>query len=226
LKDADWIIITPGTATVYVDLSRDQIVANCHKLPAAAFEKRMLTTAEIISAFSVFYEQLRSVNPKAQVLLTVSPVRHLKDTLPVNSISKATLLLATHELYNTFENVHYFPSYEIMNDDLRDYRFYKEDMVHPSGVAEQYLYEKFSESCFDPELTKFEKRWQKIEKSLAHRPFNAQSIKHQDFLKKILAELEDLSEKTDVQSEIDSVKAQLLLGSANATGEKHLNRCF
>lgn len=210
LKAANWLIITPGTAHVYEYQKDDRLVANCHKLPGTNFKRRMLDVTEITEAFQQTYQLLKYINPKVRILLTVSPVRHIRDTIPVNTISKSTLLLASHYLRQTLEDVHYFPSYELMIDDLRDYRFYKRDMIHPSEEAEDYIWSKFSQAFFSAELQTFEKQWDKILKSLQHRPFNPASDQHQAFLHKLLTQLENLASKIDVEQEIQQVKQQLI----------------
>ncbi|MEL7146754.1 MAG: GSCFA domain-containing protein [Bacteroidota bacterium] len=210
LKTAHWLIITPGTAHVYLYKENDRLVANCHKLPGKSFKRHMLTISEITSMFATTYQLLKKLNPGLKILLTVSPVRHIKDTLQVNAVSKSTLLLAANQLQQTFEDVHYFPSYEIMLDDLRDYRFYQRDMIHPSDEAEDYIWSRFSDTYFTDELKAFEKQWTKISKSLSHRPFMQHSEKHQAFLRKILTQLENLAHKIDVEDEIQLVKQQMI----------------
>ena len=130
--------------------------------------------------------------------------------MQTNSISKSTLLLAIHQLKEKYRSVNYFPAFEIMMDDLRDYRFYTDDMLHPSEKAQEYIWEKLKATCFTPELISFINKWEKISKSLRHRPFNSQSAKHQSFLKKLLTELENLNSKVDVRNEIADIKAQII----------------
>lgn len=206
-EKAEWICITLGTAWVYAYKATAQIVANCQKVPAAEFEKRLLEVEEITQALgdSTFLEWTKG----KQVLFTVSPVRHIKDTLQGNSSSKATLRLAVEKLVQQHANFHYFPSYEIMLDDLRDYRFYAKDMLHISEEAEDYIWEHFTQAYFSKELQAFTQEWEKIRSSLVHKPFQPNSPEHQKFLQSLLQKLEALSPRMDVQQEIAAVKKQL-----------------
>ena len=153
---------------------------------------------------------MKEINPDLQVILTVSPVRHTKDGVPENQVSKSILRAACHYLTTDYENVEYFPSYEIMMDDLRDYRFYKSDLIHPNEVAEQYIFEKFIETYFDANLMDFTKEWTSIQTSLNHRSFNEKSESHQVFLKKLLGDLITISGKVDVREEVNFVRQKLI----------------
>ena len=210
LKNANRIIITYGTAFVYKLKSTNEVVANCHKVASTNFEKELLTENEIIKSFEEFYEQLKSINPSIKIILTVSPVRHLKDTLELNSVSKSILRTACHFITNKFSDVEYFPAYEILLDDLRDYRFYKTDRLHPTEEAVEYIWEKFFDSFFDESTKKFVVEWTSIKKELNHRPFNVHSESHQKFLKSLLSKLEKLSQQINVQEEITKVKSYLI----------------
>ena len=137
-----WLMITYGTAWVYERTDTGEIVANCHKMPGKLFSKSLLTQQKITESFEEFYKDLKAFNPAIRIILTVSPVRHLKDTLELNSVSKSMLRITCHALSEMYDDVEYFPAYEIMMDDLRDYRFYKPDMIHPSEEAENYIWEK------------------------------------------------------------------------------------
>lgn len=210
IESANWILITLGTAVVYETVSDKKLVANCHKMPSKNFSKRILQTTEIVTAFEKTIDLIQSVNPAVKFIFTVSPVRHVKDTIQVNSISKSTLLLAIYHLKEKYQSINYFPAYEIMMDDLRDYRFYSDDMLHPSEKAQEYIWQKLKATCFTSELISFISKWDKISKSLRHKPFNSHSEKHQSFLRKLLAELENLNSKVDVTNEIADIKAQIL----------------
>jgi hypothetical protein len=131
LASATWLIVTYGTAWVYERRETGEIVANCHKMPNTLFTKSLLSHQDIVDSFGVLYEELKRFNPLLRFILTVSPVRHVKDTLELNSVSKSVLRVASHVISESFADVSYFPAYEIMMDDLRDYRFYKTDMLHP-----------------------------------------------------------------------------------------------
>src|SRR5688572_1345557 len=149
LKKADVLILTFGTANVYRHNISGETIANCHKLPGGTFCKETLLPEEIINAVAETHSLLRELNPNLKLVLTVSPVCHIKDTLELNSVSKSVLRLATHYLSQQLPGITYFPSYELLLDDLRDYRFYKEDLLHPTASAEQYIWEKFRDAYFD-----------------------------------------------------------------------------
>ena len=148
LQNAESLMITLGTAWVYEYSLNKMIVNNCHKLPASNFKRYRLEVDEIVSQLSNTFMELIKFNPNLRILITVSPIRHLKDGFHENQISKSSLLLAVEKLREDFKHVQYFPSYEIMMDDLRDYRFYKSDMVHPNEMAIDYIWEKFVISSF------------------------------------------------------------------------------
>jgi len=211
LKTAQWLVITWGTAWVHERVDTNELVANCHKMPARHFTKHLLTVQQITDAFTNCYTQLRAFNPRLRIMLTVSPVRHTKETLEGNSVSKSILRVAANTLTRSLDDVTYFPAYEIMMDDLRDYRFYKNDMIHPTELAEDYIWEKFIESYADAATRKFIDEWTTLRAALAHRPFHPASAAHQGFLRQTLKKLEELKRSTpvDVESEIQTVMAQL-----------------
>ncbi len=208
IRDSKWLIITYGTAWVYELKENNSIVANCHKMPQGLFNKFLLTQKKILDSFETMYVDLKALNPDLQIILTVSPVRHLKDTLELNSVSKSILRIACHTLAQQHDDVQYFPSYEIMLDDLRDYRFYKPDMIHPSEVAEEYIWEKFIARYFDDELKLFITKWKDIAQALNHRPFNRGSAPHRKFVLETIKKLEELKHLVDVDKEIASLKNQ------------------
>lgn len=144
-----------------------------------------------------------------KIILTVSPVRHLKDTLELNSVSKSVLRLACHQIAGQFDDVEYFPAYEIVMDDLRDYRFYKADMLHPTEEAEDYVWDKFMERYFSPALRDFIHRWQAILLAMRHKPFHPGSSAHQQFLRETLKRLEEFKSLVDVEEEILTLKQQI-----------------
>lgn len=200
------LILTFGTAFVYSLIENGEIVANCHKMPAQLFEKQLLTPKQITTAF----EKLYNILPKdLAIILTISPVRHIKDTIPLNSVSKAVLRLSCHELAEQFENVSYFPAFEYVIDDLRDYRFYEVDMLHPNRQAIDYVFGKFATTYFDRFTQEFLKKWEKIHKSLQHKPFYAQTEAHQTFLRNLLSQLQSIKE-VDVRAEIANLEKQLI----------------
>ena len=210
LLTADWIFITLGSALVYERTDTDQVVANCHRMPARQFRQRLLSTEEIREHFDAMKAALDAVNPNVRYLFTVSPVRHLRDTLERNAVSKATLRLAVEQLRQTEpERIHYFPSYEIMLDELRDYRYYAADMLHPSEVARNYIWQKLTEAYLDEEAQRFLQQWKKISAALNHRPFRPDSEAHRRFLQNTLRQLKQLGDKVDVHREIEQLEAQL-----------------
>jgi hypothetical protein len=184
LQTADYLIITYGTAFVYQRNDTNQLVANCHKQSANQFTKRLLTVDEIAESFKTMVEALHKINPGCKIILTVSPVRHLKDTLELNSVSKSILRIASHQLIQSA--VAYFPAYEFVLDDLRDYRFYNADMIHPSPVAIDYVWDKFQKAYIDRRVLPIMQQVEEIRMALSHRPFNADTEGHKGFLKRNL----------------------------------------
>jgi len=183
LPQIDFLIITFGSAQVY--LQNGNIVANCHKLPENLFERKMLNISEIFDEYQNLFEKIFEINPNLKIILSVSPIRYLRDGANQNSINKATLLLAVEQLTQRFENVIYFPAYEILLDELRDYRFFADDMIHPSAVAEKIIWQKFSECFFTEETKKHIPKIEKLNKMLAHRPINDKSDEYKAFCQKI-----------------------------------------
>ena len=210
LRDTNWLLLTYGTAWAYERNDTGEIVANCHKIPATNFKKSLLDEQKITDSFETVYNDLKRLNPDLRIILTVSPVRHIKDTLELNSVSKAVLRVACHTITRKFKDTEYFPAYEMMIDDLRDYRFYKSDMLHPTTEAEDYIWKKFAERYFDDDTRKFIAQWESIAAALAHKPFHPSSSAHQQFLKDVLKKLEGLKGKVNIDKEIETVKAQIM----------------
>ena len=189
LHEADWVILTFGTAWVYEREGR--VVANCHKQPAVEFSRRRLSVQEIVERYSRLFE---GVLRDKKVVLTVSPVRHLGDGLQENSVSKATLRLAVEELVAKYDNASYFPSYEILMDDLRDYRYYGDDLAHPSKMAIEYVWEKFCGAVLAEEAKTKLPQVEQIVAAAEHRPFNPDSDSHRLFCRKMVSKIEQMSE--------------------------------
>jgi hypothetical protein len=168
LQQSSLLILTLGTAFAYEDTESGKIVSNCHRLPAARFTRRLLSLEEMITSFNVFFEQLKQINNKIKIVFTVSPVRHVRDSLVENQQSKSVLNTLVHH-FTGGQNIYYFPSYEIMMDDLRDYRFYEEDLVQPNSQALRYINEKFSAFCYSSEMAVYMKEVLKIKKRLSHK---------------------------------------------------------
>jgi len=182
LMKSNRLIMTLGTSIVYIHKSTGQLVANCHKLPAGQFERRFLSVEEIIKEFAFTLPLLKSLLPDLQIILTISPVRYLKEGFVDNSLSKSILVLVAQWLINTYDYVHYFPAYEIMLDDLRDYRFYKEDMIHPNDQAVEYIWSKFSGLYFEQQALKIFEQVKNINTARMHRPLHPDSAEHSAFL--------------------------------------------
>jgi hypothetical protein len=219
LETTSRILITYGTAWSYSRKDTGEAVANCHKLPQGNFQKRLLNSDEVVESFGLLFNRLRNLNPDISIILTLSPVRHLRDTLELNSVSKAVLRVACHHIAEQFESVEYFPAYEMMMDDLRDYRFYKSDMLHPTEDAEDYIWDKFSEKYFTSETKTFLKEWGSVLAALAHRPFHPASEAHQRFLKETLKKLEGLKSSVDVREEIAAVRGRIVWEKQGGEGK-------
>jgi hypothetical protein len=200
--EPDVLMITYGTAWAY--RYKNNIVANCHKRPASEFDKILLTPEEIVTSFESLRKSFRK-----KIILTLSPVRHIKDTLELNSVSKSVVRLAIHEIQKKFPDVDYFPAYEIMMDDLRDYRFYETDMIHPSAVAIDYIWNKFGERYFTTPAIDIMNRWQKLRISINHRAFHAGTAQHKEFLRTLLSDLQSLGKELDLSAEINEVSRRL-----------------
>jgi lysophospholipase L1-like esterase len=182
LKNASHIIITLGTAWIYRLIETDTIVGNCHKIPQKKFLKELLSIDEITATLENICTLIKDINPTATIIFTVSPVRHLKDGFIENAQSKAHLIAAIHQVSDKRNRLYYFPSFEIMMDDLRDYRFYASDMLHPNETAINYIWEQFQQVWIDEKSTLIQKEVDTIQKGLAHRPFNPNSEQHTQFL--------------------------------------------
>ena len=190
LETAKVLIVTFGTAYVYRLAENNEIVANCHKLPAKQFNRNIISVQEITDIWETLIEEIHQRFPQIQIIFTVSPIRHLSDGAHENQISKSTLLFAENELIKKFNNCKYFPAYEIMLDDLRDYRFYANDMVHPSDMAVDYIYQKFSDCNFTEQTKTAAKECAKLFKRLTHRQLTDDNEAIQAF-QKSTAELKE-----------------------------------
>ncbi len=189
LRTADLLLITFGTSWVYRHRRRGCVVANCHRFPECDFERFRLSVQEIVARYDCLLEQLKRINPGLKIVFTVSPIRHWKDGAHGNQLSKSVLLLAIDELVRHREQVYYFPSYELILDELRDYRFYAEDMLHVSGPAVEYVWSRFKETYMTEEALQVLRQVEKINKGLQHRPFDAESETYIVFRRKLKEEL-------------------------------------
>ncbi|MDR3339271.1 MAG: GSCFA domain-containing protein [Candidatus Symbiothrix sp.] len=190
LRKTDLLIVTFGTAFVYRLRRTGELVSNCHKIPAGQFSYERLKIEEIVGEWTNLINRLKKTLPSIKILFTVSPVRHWKDGAHENQLSKALLLLAVDEIIKCNFYTYYFPSYEILMDDLRDYRFYAEDMLHPTSQAIEYIWEKFSDMFFDRQTKEKIREYERILKDLNHKAFHPESETYKAFRKKAEAQLE------------------------------------
>ncbi|BDS14334.1 GSCFA domain-containing protein [Aureispira anguillae] len=195
LQQSKVLILTFGTAWVYELRKNNKVVSNCHKMPANRFKRKRLSVAEIIESLGPLLEYLKEYLPELNIILTVSPIRHLKDGFVENQLSKSTLLLAVQEMVSRASFIHYFPAYEIMMDDLRDYRYYADDLVHPSKLAIQYIWEHFANHYLDPKELAIRNSIAKLQKAIQHRPFNPKSNGHQKFVLQQLKNIDKIQKK-------------------------------
>ncbi len=193
LKKARWMIVTFGTSFVYFHKQRIMVVANCHKIPETQFERRLISIEEIVEEWRLTLNALKEFNPDLHIIFSVSPIRHLRDGLIANQQSKATLLLAVHRLIENCAHCYYFPAYEILMDDLRDYRFYAANMTHPNDQAVNYIWEKFQTMFFTAETQKIASQFYTLFKAVNHRPRNSSSPASQKFYQATLEKLEELA---------------------------------
>lgn len=195
LKKAHFLFLTLGTAWVYEFIESGKIVANCHKIPSEKFKRHLLKSGEIVQLYEELINRLNVINPSLKVVFTVSPIRHWKDGAVNNQVSKSVLILAVHHLIEKYKNVSYFPAYEIFMDELRDYRFYANDMLHPSSFAIDYVWSRFAETYIDEESISLMKEVEKIVLAANHKPFNPNSLEHKSFLGNNLKKIEQLKVK-------------------------------
>lgn len=188
-------VFTLGTNHVYVLNETGEIVDNCRKRPQRLFTEHELSVDECADYLREAVTMLRQINPSVRVIITVSPIRYAKYGFHGSQLSKATLLLAADKLTKEMDNVVYFPAYEIVNDELRDYRFYREDMLHPTDQAVEYIWQRFGETFFSKQTVKFLEEWRPIKAALAHRPFNPEAEEYKKFLEKAKEEERELMER-------------------------------
>lgn len=203
---ADILIITLGSAWVYELKEDNNIVANCHKMPQQLFTKRKLGVNEIIADYTLLIDHLKIANPDLQVIFTISPVKHLKDGFVENNWSKSTLNIAIHEIIRRFDFCDYYPAYEIVTDDLRDYRFYKADMVHPNETAVEYVYGHFLQSYCTPQTIELAKEFTQLSRSAGHKTFNTASTEYAKFIS-------DFRQRAERLVHVNEEKVKELLGN-------------
>ncbi|MDM1071731.1 GSCFA domain-containing protein [Empedobacter brevis] len=211
IYSCDVVMITLGTSWVYEWKDSKKIVANCHKVEAKQFEKRLLTTDENLDSLDRIISELIAINPDINIITTVSPVRHIKDGMVENNVSKSRLLDALYQLGIKYNHVNYFPSYELVLDDLREYRFFKEDLIHPSKQAIDYIWKRFSDTYFEESTQTIIQKINKIVSAMNHRPFNESSENHQKFLIKTIDWMEELEKgnKLDFSAEKEHLRSKI-----------------
>lgn len=201
LKTADYALITLGSSWVYtlteqaLNASPGAVAANNHKAPADWFRRRLLSMEEVLHVLDNAIHRLFFFNPGLRIIFTISPVRHLREGVVENNRSKAVLIQAVHHLVDKFDRLYYFPAYELVIDDLRDYRFYAEDLVHPNYAATQYVWEKFTGACMEEKTKKLMEEIASLNLAFAHKPFNPASEQHRRFLQASLEKAEALAQK-------------------------------
>jgi hypothetical protein len=208
LEQGTHLILTLGTAWIYMHETFGG-VANCHKQPQKLFEKKLSTLEEMEMGLWSVLDNFSRAFPNLKIILTVSPVRHIKDGVAENQLSKSLLRVLCANLERRMSSVYYFPAYEIMMDELRDYRFYKADLIHPSEEAEDYIWQKWQQSIFSESTREKVAEIQKVQLELAHRPFNPDTDSHRKFLQNLLSKLERLNAEFDFSREISEVKSRI-----------------
>ena len=208
LVGLDYLLLTFGTAIQYLHQETGLIVANCHKVPQREFVKQLTSGEIIVNQLQQLLSNATHFNPK--IILSVSPIRHLSEGLENNCVSKSTLRVACEHLNQAEGRVSYFPGYEIMLDDLRDYRFYEKDMIHPNETAREYIWDIFIKNYLDEQAIKFVKEWSKISKSLNHRAFHPNSSAHQNFIRETLKKIGQLPDFIDTKAEVAQLKKHLI----------------
>jgi hypothetical protein len=195
LQSTSYLFVTFGTALVYEFRKSGQIVANCHKIPANEFKRYLLNTKDIVDTYKILYKKLKAFNPEIKLILTVSPIRHWKDGAELNQVSKSILLLSIYQLREEFPEINYFPVYEIFMDELRDYRFYGTDMLHPSETAVDFIWNKFIDTYIDEKSQVVINDIEKINKAINHKPFDVRSKSYKKFIESSLEYIEVLQKK-------------------------------
>ncbi|MDP2386646.1 MAG: GSCFA domain-containing protein [Bacteroidota bacterium] len=195
LKKCKHLFITFGSAFIYKHIESGLFVGNCHKIPQKQFQKIILSKEEVIDQYKKLVKNLKEINPGINIVFTASPVRYIRDGVAENNLSKAILLQAVHELVAAHEHCFYFPSYEIVNDELRDYRFFEADMVHPNQLAIDYVWERLSEVCFGSGTKELISELDLILNAASHKPFNESSEAHKKFKETYFKKCDELKRK-------------------------------
>jgi len=209
LEETDVLVITLGTAYAYRHRATNLLVGNCHKVLADRFIKELLHPDQIMIPLELLINKLKSFRRNLQIILTISPVRHTKDTLQLNQVSKSTLRLISHRLSEKFAQVEYFPSYEIMVDELRDYRFYNDDLIHPNKMAEDHIFRIFANSYVDPAALDFMKEWESVRQLINHRPQHGLTESQYKLLHVLKDKLNKMSAITNVSFELAEIERRI-----------------
>ncbi|TDE16452.1 GSCFA domain-containing protein [Dyadobacter psychrotolerans] len=209
LSEAEVLVVTLGTAYAYRHKATNTLVGNCHKVPSDRFVKELLHPDQIVIPFEQLFHKLKSFRRDLRIILTVSPVRHTRDTLTLNQVSKSTLRLVCHRLSEKFRQVDYFPSYEIMVDELRDYRFYEDDLIHPNALAEDYIFRIFTDAYIDQSAFGFMKEWESVRLLLNHRPQHGPTESQFKLLTAMKAKLSQMVSVTDVSAELAETERRI-----------------
>ena len=219
LRTASAVFVTLGTSFAYKRKSgrddKDNVVSNCHKQPASLFEKITISPEIAVKELIESFETLREINPECEVVITVSPIRHTREGISQNSYSKALLIAAAHQLCSQLDYVSYFPSYEIMMDELRDYRFYADDLIHPSNTAQEHVFEKFCDAYMSKKDLKMMRKVESINKDMAHRPIVTDCLAYKRHLQACIVKLKTLDKEMEpsginLNKEIDECEGRLL----------------
>jgi hypothetical protein len=192
LAQLDYLFITWGSAYVYELISNKQVVANCHKVPQQQFSKRLLSVNEIVHAYEKFFAELQELNPNVKVVWSISPVKYLKEGIHENNLSKSVLHLAMHELMQKFPSHYYFPAFEMVQDELRDYRFYATDFAHPNEQAIDYIWEEFISHCIDSSNLAGVKKISSLNQALHHRPLHPDTVAFAKFKQHQILKIQEL----------------------------------
>lgn len=205
LQNTDVLVLTFGSAFAYRYVKTNELITNCHKAPGKDFKKELLSLDQLTRAMEELAHLLRALNPNIKIVLTVSPVRHTRDTLPLNQVSKSILRLLAHELESKYDNMVYFPAYEIMLDELRDYRFYEPDLIHPDSVATDHIFRTFLKAYLDGDTHETFKEWQQVVHMLNHKPKHGYSEEYRKHLAQTLERLRGLKARLMVEKEIEEI---------------------
>lgn len=196
-QELDYLLISPGTAWIYRLKESGKVVANCHKVPQQQFVKELLSAEEVTAAFGELLRSLRIQLPELKVIFTLSPVRHVRDGVEEDRLSKSILRYALHQCVEKDPQAYYFPAYELLTDDLRDYRFYGKDLVHPNELAQEYIWSHFREACIGQSEYGLMEEMEKLNAAVHHRPLHPDTEAHRKFIRSQEEKIERLAAAYD-----------------------------